>query len=101
MFENIISYFWAMAGEAKGDQINEQRLMSKGCSRGKDPGMGRKQQKEKGHEPEEAARLEDSGGGKIMGRIWIAEARDVRCLKGIFIKWLYEYDPFLFIPKTS
>lgn len=33
MFENIISYFWAMAGEAKGDQINEQRVFRKKRSR--------------------------------------------------------------------
>lgn len=33
MFENIIPYFWAMAGEAKGDQINEQRVFRKKRSR--------------------------------------------------------------------
>lgn len=48
MFENIISYFWAMAGEAKGDQINEQRLIGKGCSRGKDPRNGEKTAEGKG-----------------------------------------------------
>ena len=44
--------------------------------------MRRKQQRERGHEPEQASRFEDSGEGKRRGGIWTAAARECQMFKG-------------------
>lgn len=82
MFENfcVIPYFWAMTGEAKGDQINEQRGM--GVQEVKTQEWGGSSRGKGVMSQSRLLGVKTQGEGRRRGGIWTAAARECQMFKG-------------------